>query len=817
MTPRALLPRWLAILLVSLAGLLLEVGYTRIVSFKLYYYYVYLVIGLALLGIGTGGVVVAIARPLRKWTTERIIGVCSVWGAVSIAIGYFGIARLPIDTVVIWDYKAYTKDSLVNVLSLGLLCFILFSTFIALGVMISVILGRAGDDVGRLYFADLIGAGLGCLLAIPLIVTIDPPRVVALAALIFVVVGLLSLPPKSIVFGVGAVTTLFLVAAVTASSVLPDIRVDETKAAPENAAYSEWGPVFRVDVIPTSPDSHLLLHDATFGSGIWRFDGDPSSETRFETDTRRVPFDLLGGAPGKELIIGSAGGNEILASLYFGAQDIDAVELNPVTVDILADKFADFTGHLDQRPEVDLTQGDGRSFLARSDDTYDLVWYVAPDSYAANNAASSGAFVLSESYLYTSEMIKETLEHLTDDGITVAQFGEVDFEGQPNRTSRYVVTARDALEDLGVEDPSQHILVARETESRLSTIVVKRTPFTPDEVQRFADNVANVPGQVAIYAPGENFGSDSIVTQLAGSDAATVDQLVADSPKEIDAITDDSPFFWHFNGFGNVLENFFDPLDVRDPEDVIGERVLLLLLFFAIAYAAIFLLLPFVAVRKQWTALPAKGISAVYFACLGLGFMFFEITMIQRLTRFLGYPTYSLTVTLASILVFTGLGALWSGRLADRGPRVVWSLVGVLAVLTVFYQLFLDNITDGLLDQSLAVRVIVSLLVLAPLGLCLGMFMPLGLRAVSALTPLAEEYVAWAWAVNGFFSVIGSVLTTILSMTFGFRAVQLSALGLYAIAAIAFVRLSSTASAPTPIDLSEDDGDSRAVLSAPRP
>jgi MFS family permease len=222
-------------------------------------------------------------------------------------------------------------------------------------------------------------------------------------------------------------------------------------------------------------------------------------------------------------------------------------------------------------------------------------------------------------------------------------------------------------------------------------------------------------------------------------------------------------------------------------------------------------------VRKQWTALPAKGISAVYFACLGLGFMFFEITMIQRLTRFLGYPTYSLTVTLASILVFTGLGALWSGRLADRGPRVVWSLVGVLAVLTVFYQLFLDNITDGLLDQSLAVRVIVSLLVLAPLGLCLGMFMPLGLRAVSALTPLAEEYVAWAWAVNGFFSVIGSVLTTILSMTFGFRAVQLSALGLYAIAAIAFVRLSSTASATTPIDLSEDDGDSRAVLSAPRP
>ena len=121
---------------------------------------------------------------------------------------------------------------------------------------------------------------------------------------------------------------------------------------------------------------------------------------------------------------------------------IEAVELNPVTVDLMRGQFADYSGDLESFDEVTVTQGDGRSYLARSDGDFDLVWFVAPDSYAANNAASSGAFVLSESYLYTEDMILETLDHLSDDGMSVAQFGEVDFETRPNRTARYVVTAR---------------------------------------------------------------------------------------------------------------------------------------------------------------------------------------------------------------------------------------------------------------------------------------------------------------------------------------------------------------------------------------
>jgi len=795
---RSRLPRALTIFLVSLAGLLLEVGYTRIVSYKLWYYYTYLVIGLALLGIGSGSVFVAVFPPVRRWSTDRIIAFASIWGAVSIAIGYLVVAVLHINTIVIWDYG--TRASVTNLLRLGVICFAIFATFIAFGVIVSVLLGRAKHGVSRIYFSDLVGAGLGCVLAIPLITRLGPPRVIMLAAAVFAVVGLLSCPPKSVLFGFAGIMSIVLIITVVSAGVLPDIRTEDTKLHTPQSLYSAWGPVFRVDVVQLNADTsnYLLVHDGTFGSGIRRFNGDPKSiEGYYAKDPRSIPFAVLGKPPPHELIIGSAGGNEILASLAYHAPDIEAVELNPVTVSLLTNHFADYTGHLTERPDVHLHQGDGRSYLARHKTKYDLVWYVAPDSYAATNAASSGAFVLSESYLYTREMIKTTLQHLTGNGIMVVQFGELNFQESPNRTSRYIVTARSALQELGVKDPNNHLLVAAQLSKAgdLSTIVVKRTPFTAEEADRFLAQLHKLPDQHPYAAPGHDFGT-SQVSRLAAGSNADVSAIVDHSQKDISAVTDDAPYFWHFSRFGDVIANITHPLKTNDPEDAIGERVLILLLGIAILYAAVFLLAPFFAVRKKWRALPAKGTSAVYFAALGLGFMFFEITMIQRLVQFLGYPTYSLTVTLATLLVSTGIGALASRRFEGRARTTLPIILAVLVGLTLFYEFALPSILDGaLLSTGLPVRVGFTVVVLAPLGVCLGMFMPIGLDRVGSLTVHREEYVAWAWAVNGFFAVIGSVLTTILSMALGFRVVQFAALAIYVIAVAAFTRL------PTPSEV----------------
>jgi hypothetical protein len=783
--------------LASMAGLLLEVGYTRIISYKLWYYYTYLVIGLALLGIGSGGIFVVLMPRLRRATTGAIIAGFSLVGAAVIAVGYVIVARIPIDTVRIWVYGS--AGSFKNFAVLGFICFVLFASFVALGVIVATLLGRAGDRVGRLYFADLIGAGMGCLCAIPLIVRLGPPEVIMLSALIFSVIGLVSLPRRlSLRLGAAVVLVAVLAPLSTGVVTLPDVRPEATKGRNNHTAYSAWGPVFRVDVIPVSPNADLLLHDGTLGSAMFRYNDNPKTLTRYKTDPRALPFRTLGAPPNQELIIGSAAGNEILASLYFGAHHIDAVELNPVTLSLLTNHFADYSGHLGQQPGVRLHNADGRNYLARSKQKYDLIWYVAPDSYAVSNAASSGAFVLSESYLYTSEMIEESLRHLTPNGLMVVQFGELDFTHNPNRTARYLMTARKAFAQMRIANPGDHIIVAAyltHASGDLSTIILKRTPFTAAEVGRYKAALPTVAKVVNSYAPGLPPGP-GIIPKLASLDARGAAAVAKAYPRQISAVTDDRPFFWHFAGFGTVLSHIFTPLTAQNPEDVIGERVLLLLLAVAIMFAAVFLLAPFFFVRREWRQLPSKRVSAVYFGALGLGFMFFEITMIQQLVRFLGYPTYSLTVTLASILVFTGLGALISKRFAARPARAVPVLLGVLIALTLFYAYALNGLTDSLISRSLGLRIVVTLVLLAPLGLCLGMFMPLGLGLVSGLSAHPDEYVAWSWAVNGFFSVIGSVLTTILAMTYGFRFVQFLGFAVYTIAGVTLLGLQRIAERP---------------------
>jgi hypothetical protein len=228
---------------------------------------------------------------------------------------------------------------------------------------------------------------------------------------------------------------------------------------------------------------------------------------------------------------------------------------------------------------------------------------------------------------------------------------------------------------------------------------------------------------------------------------------------------------------------------IWDPEDATGERMLMTLLAFAVLFAGVFLLLPLLFVRETWGRVPYKAAAAVYFAALGLGFMFFEVCLIQKLILFLGYPTYSLTVTLFSLLVFSGIGSLTSRRYAGHRNRALFALLAGIVVMTIFYQFGVAHLVDVFVAAPLGARVALAVLVLAPLGLCLGAFMPIGLSTVARLSEHGREYVAWAWAVNGFFSVVSSVLATILSMSFGFRVVLLLAALIYAIGVLALVRI----------------------------
>jgi hypothetical protein len=777
--------------MVGFVGLTLEIAYTRIVSFKLFYYYTYFVIGLALLGFGVSATVVALSSRLRHRDPLDTVRVLAPAIGLLGVLSYLLVARLPTDVNQIWVSpglgRAFGELLVVVVLALALT-----AVFFGLGLIISLLIVVDAADVRKLYFWDLAGAALGCLLAVPLQLTIGPPAMVLSSLVAFAVLGgVIALQQgrgKGLALGGVIVTAIVGLGVGTL-----DVRTDATKTLrlADEVEGGDWGAVFRVDAVQGFGPVKILHHDGLWGSSIWEYDGTPATTERFSRDGRQIPWAALGRTPERLLIIGAAGGNEIQAALTYGVGHVDAVELNPITHDLLTDTFAEYSGNIANLPNVNYVQGDGRTFLARSDERYDLIWFVAPDSYAASNAATSGAFVLSESYLYTREMIETAFDHLSPDGLMVAQFGDFDFDARPTRTARYLVTARDAIADR-VDDFAAHsVLIVEEAEldiSRVSTIVLSPDAFDPADAERVVAAIGNVPGARAVHLPGGGGTNEGVTARIITGDDAAVDALVDGYQYDISTITDDRPFFWHFTPYDDVVTNFSRGLE--NSEIAIGERLLLMLLTVAVVVAAVLLALPFLISRRRGDApavsVPGRWRLLVYFAALGLGFMLVEISMIQRFALLLGYPTLSLSVSLFTLLIATAIGARFSEWIQRDTRTRLWMTLGAMWVVGIAYVLVSDPVTERVLAWSEPLRIGLVLVMLFPVGVLLGMFLPTGIDRARAMAGDAGaddgRLVAWCWAVNGFFSVIGSTSTTMLSMTFGFDRTLVIGLVLYVVA-----------------------------------
>lgn len=778
------------IALCSFAGIVLEIAYTRIFSFKFFYFFSYVVIGIGLLGLGAGGVLVSVSRRLRESEPEVLLPRVTFAGALATLAGYAVVAPLPIDV------SRLGTDAR-ELVELALACLLVMAPFLAVGIVVARVLGTRPDAVGALYAADLGAAALGAAAAVPLLGALDPPRTIAFAGLALAAAGARlawrSRPLRLAGLGVGALLAVPLVTGRPLADPVTDRYTGfEDFRRAGLVRFSQWDPVFRIDVaeLPFSGGNALMVfHDGLPGSGLRRFGGDVRELEPMRRDPRALAFQVLPPRP-RVLIIGSAGGHEVLTSILFDAEHVTGVELNATTLSLLSDHFADFTGHLHQRPDVTFVNADARSFLETDDRRYDMIWFVAPDSYATMNAATASAFVLSESYLYTVEMLGECFRHLTENGIINAQFGEFDHHRKPNRSTRFLTTARAAFEENGVRRFADHVLLATgpgfppQTDS---VILLGRSPFRPDQIERFTSYASRVDGGVVRYAPGRPPDA-SAPNQVIVSSPHTLGTRLAAYPWQVGPVRDDSPFFWHFSTFRRAMQSEIR-LDgnLVDTEDAVGERVMLTLLAVIAVLALALLSAPFFAIRATWRALPSKLSTGVYFAALGAGFMFIEISLMQRFTLLLGYPTYSLTITLGGLLVASGAGSLLTERWATRSTRALAVLSVALVALVAFYAFGLQPIIDGSLRLPLAARAAVTLGLLFPLGLCLGGFLPVGLARVAALGDHPREYVAWAWAVNAFFSVAASISATIVAMIAGFRFVLLSALAIYALDVVALL------------------------------
>jgi len=767
----------LSVATISFVTLLSEVALTRIISYVLLYSFTYLLVGIALLGLGLGAAWVAL-RAEWEWTPQRASNVFLgfAWG---ITAGALALSLLPLD---LRDIFSRTSDFVYW----GVLVVALTSPFVASGVLLSSAFRLRSMAPGTLYAADLIAAACASVAVVPLLATIGPVRALMLTGFVSIAVAVALSERKSRTAAIGAVA--FLILAVLGANHLTGFRpaagkhLRELWARDSKIIFSAWHPLFRIDVtdewkIPGSPTRRDLWHDGNVGSAFLQVGDDPDVAAKWDTSIKRTPF-LVTEAP-SVMIIGAAGGGDLAVARHYGARHVTGVELHPVTGGLIHGPFLDFTNHLVEQPNVDYIVSEGRRFVELSSDKYDLIQLVSPDSYAAQPGAAQ---VLVENYLYTREAFTAYWNALSDKGVIALEIGDIPGIA-PRNALRLVAQAHDMLVKAGVPNPEKHIAVINESIFFfvVTDVMISKAPFSSEQLARLRSAGEGTklkllwdPERPDLESP---FGH--LATGGAGDDLGKFDLGYLD----LTAVSDDRPFFFTYFRWSSLLGGGSHWGLAR--EYATGQYLVIVLLLVATTGLLAALAIPLTFRRRVLPLRVAWGVGLAL-ALLGWGFIAVEVNTIQRLTLYLGYPTYAFTAVLAGILLGGGLGSAWSGRAPTRTVLAVGTATVILTALATGF--LLPTLVRATFGQSLPVRAVIAATWAAVQGFGLGVFFPTALKLLGGW---GARWVAWGWTVNGAASVVGSALAVLTAMVVGFRTGALLAAGGYIVAAFLLLRAQS--------------------------
>lgn len=724
--------RLLGTAILSASALLLEIALTRLFSVIFFPPYVFLIISVAILGIGIGAAIAA----LRPALTQRIgLSLGSLAAATSaILLLLFAVSGVAVQLQIV----------LLILLALPYVCF---------GWVLSALFSAHAAASRVLYMSDLLGAGGGALLAIPLMNRFGAVNTILLAALGFALAALyfaLGRERLLAVIGIGVIGIAF---AINAGS--PFLEVDPAKLTNEKpivAALSDggivlqtrWDAFARTDLVDPGAGRPLRVYVDGGAASVM-----PTAAARRELMGDIGFFPFATEQPESVFIIGPGAGLDVFFALTSGAERIAAVEVNAASI-ALTDAQRAYTGALYDRPEVEVIVDDGRSALRRTREKYDLIYL----SQVVTLAAERGGFALSENTIYTEEAFADYLDHLEAGGqIALKLYDEVTL-------TRAVSTALAALRRRGLDDQQAllHLMAFIDGASSppAPLLLVGGSAFSEDD--------SLVLGAIARDVGFKPLLLPYVLVQppldAVASGAIPFDAIVAESEADISPSTDDRPYFFQFEM--GIPSSLIQPL--------------------ALAAAAIAAVALVIVRGLRAGERPTHRGYPLLFAMLGIGFIVLEIYAIQQTRLFLGHPTIAITLVLVTFLVGGGIGsglsqALSSGLIARR-PQLATAAIVMLAIIWAWLW---SPLSDHFQAQGLVARGSIAALSLLPLALCMGVPFP------QALTLVGNEggrQVALAWSVNGLMTLVGSVAAVALSITVGFSAVLWLGAAAYALATI---------------------------------
>jgi spermidine synthase len=755
--------------LTSFAALLMELALTRLFSVVLFYHFAFLAISIALLGLGAGGVFAYLLKyRLASIDTRTLAARLCLANSILVLVVLEIVLHVPVALTVTGK----------NFLHLTVLYMAAAVPFFLTGLLFSVVFARETWRVPRLYGADLGGGALACLAMVPLLNWIGGPNTILAAGAVMAaaaVVWAKSSRSRKLAAGL-TVALVSLIAANHSNRLIDVIYAKGMFRDPAWVEFARWNALSRVEVDRQGQGKAIVI-DADASTYIMNCDLAHWRGSEWERSLMSGPPALANvlRPRGEFAIIGPGGGVDVLRALANGSPSVTGIEINPIIADtIMRGRYADYALHLYERPEVHIHVTDGRSYLRSTPQRFDVVQMTLVDTWASTAA---GAFALSENSLYTVEAFQEYFQHLKPDGMLAITRWEF---RQPREALRVVAVAMEALHSLGIADPARNFIVASQgplNEDGIPVVVLaKKTAFTAEEESAVRAHFAQYDKLSPIYLPSEPgiklSEENPFADLIASNDPYRFAQSYA---YNVAPVSDNAPFFF----FTLKAAQTLGPQGLRrgiDWKVNLGVLVLLLVLIISLVAVFSFLILP-LAIRLK---LKAEGrqplLPLLYFVAIGLGYILVEIAFIQRFVLFLGHPTYALTVVIFLLMLSSGAGSLLSRRWLPR-PGMVWLplilIIGALAA-NVF---LLPRLLITAVGLSFACRLAISALLLAPLGLMMGMPFPTGLRALAAVPALAvpatsgnrdrDNAVEWAWAMNAAASVLGSVLAMVIAIQYG--------------------------------------------------
>ncbi|MBN2489357.1 MAG: hypothetical protein JXQ29_00710 [Planctomycetes bacterium] len=811
--------RYLGIALTTCSMLLLQVYLTRVFTVRFHSSFAFLAISIAFLGLGAAGVFAYVfpglfppARLGRRVAAIGLVYAVSIGAAfvLVVALDDALLARRP-------DAPARLGLYLVRV---GLAGVLMVPSYFCAGLILSLVFKQLVAAIHRLYFADLLGAGAGCLLTLPLL------GLVGGDSAIFVVVALAAAGAAALALAVGARRLAAAAAAgvmlgaglLVANGPIALLRIRShatttggagVQRCPDKAVredrelFAAWDSLSRIGVFETvgGREFHVRI-DSSCQTSIPVYSEEALREFRRELTFEKLPYLL--DRHRRYLEIGAGGGAGMLAAHTFGARRIVGVEINDIIVDCATRVFADRSGLAGffARDGVELVVDEGRRYVTHTDERFDTLTITFIQTGAASGPT---AFALSEANLFTVEAFVRFFDKLDADGLFYV------YRHGGNQMLRLIAIVRAALARLGRSDIREHLFIAKDPLLNHAVLMAGLRPFDPAEIARLEAGAREL-GLKVLYSPGPWHAGQRDNPLLAdlrrlrrtggytwGAIKEAYDRqhrdeavrpiehayITATDPEafardyflDIRATTDDRPYFFFFS-VNRVadLKMAFDPQGLEYLGSIVVLLFHLLVIFTALVLALI--VLPLVVRRRGALRGGGKAAFLAYFALLGVSYIAIEVSFIQRFTLFLGHPVYAVSVVLMAFLVSSGLGSLASEGLVRRGWLGLSRTLVALALLLVLYNLALPAIfTSALLALPAGVKILCSAALIFPLAFLMGILFPQGMRRVEQADP---ELVPWVWGANSAASVIGSIVALILAIHFGFAVVSGFVVGLYA-------------------------------------